>query len=244
MNRPFESVAALLLTSALSLAPLGCDSEQQRSASSESTAKSAPEAAASKPAPVNEPVPMPAPNLEPSVDEPVLASATSLTTPTIAAAPATEPPRSPKQLRSPSLLPAGTPEANVEAFTQLRLSTHDKAPIAGAGTTGVHLDEIELGKGWAASRCEEPTRSFVVDVDDRVSFCFRVVHPSEAETVTVEWSRDAKLRHSIEIDIPAKHAYLTRAWMPVTAGRVGHWSAVVKSSDGTVLGQLEFDIGK
>jgi hypothetical protein len=118
------------------------------------------------------------------------------------------------------------------------------AGIIGAGASGIHLDELELGSGWASSRCEQTTRQFVVDQDERINLCFRVVHPREAENVTVEWAREGKLRHSIEVSVAPTRRYLTRAWMPVTAGRAGQWTATVKSQDGAVLGQLDFTVAK
>jgi hypothetical protein len=141
------------------------------------------------------------------------------------------------------------PEEAVLASTAMtpppvEIGERDKTPITSAGETNIHLDELELGSGWASSRCEQPTRQFMVDQDERINLCFRVVHQRVAESVTVEWARDGKLRHSIEVNIPSTRAYLTRAWMPVTAGRAGQWTATVKSADGVVLGQLDFTVAK
>jgi hypothetical protein len=239
MNR-FETLGAALLTSAFCVSFTACNS-------SESPASKLDDAPAAAPLPaevadaelVLESEPAPAASLAPS-EETVLASAAMIPAPVereIKPQPA-------DSLRSASLLPHGTPEANVIAFTNLRLSKRDKAPIAGAGETGIHLDELELGSGWASSRCEQSTRQFMVDQDERINLCFRVVHPREAESVTVEWTRDGKLRQSIEVGVASTHAYLTRAWMPVTAGRAGQWTATVKSADGAVLGQLDFTVAK
>jgi hypothetical protein len=233
MNR-FETLGAALLTSAFCLSFPACDA-------SESTA-STPTATKLDDAPAAELVheSEPAPALLAPIEETVLASAAM----TPAPVGLEMKPQPAGSLRSASLLPAGTPEANVIAFTNLRLGKRDKAPIAGAGATGIHLDELELGSGWASSRCEQTTRQFVVDQDERINLCFRVVHPREAESVTVEWARDGKLRQSIEVSVAPTHAYLTRAWMPVTAGRAGQWTATVKSADGAVLGQLDFTVAK
>jgi hypothetical protein len=186
----FETLGAALLTSAFCLSFTACDS-------SESTASKLDDAPAAAPLPaevedqkpdqldaelVLESEPAPAASLAPS-EETVLASAAMVP------APVEIKPQPAGSLRSASLLPSGTPEANVIAFTNLRLGKRDKAPIAGAGETGIHLDELEVGSGWASSRCEQTTRQFVVDQDERINLCFRVVHPREAESVTVEWAR-------------------------------------------------------
>lgn len=254
MQRLTFSASAVLLTALVFSTTVACEASSEDPVA---TAVATPEAAPRAPRVTNEAPAAPAPVALPELDDqPVLASA-NISTSSIAAtnpidpAPAleTEPklerrPRGPDSLRSPSLIPAGTPEANIVAFTELPIAKRDKAPVGGVGATGVHLDELEVGKAWASSRCAEPSRSFSAGVDDRVSVCFRVVHPREAEAVTVEWARDGKLRQSIELGVPATHSYLTRAWLPVSEGRAGAWTATVKSEDGAVLGQIEFEITK
>jgi hypothetical protein len=146
-------------------------------------------------------------------------------------------------LASTTVLPA---ERKAETPDNLPLSNlpnkGDKPPVAGVGASGIHLDELAVGKGWASSRCEQLGARFEVETDDRVNVCFRVVHPRVAETVTVEWARAGKLRQSIEVNVRSTRAYLTRAWLPVSAGRVGEWTATVKADDGSVLGRVEFEI--
>lgn len=197
------------------------------------------QAEAQAPTPTSEEAPAPTPDI---ADEPVLASAASTPAkPKSAAAPG-QPAPTPSDLRSPSLLPADTPAANAEAFAALRLGKRDKPPIAGAGTSGIHLDELAVGKGWEDSRCTDVADAFTVDVDERVSLCFRVIHPPQDESVTVTWARDGKVRQRITVDVDPRHAYLTRAWLPVRKGKVGDWTATVLSDDGTVLGQATFTI--
>ncbi|MCA9683154.1 MAG: DUF2914 domain-containing protein [Myxococcales bacterium] len=145
-------------------------------------------------------------------------------------------------LRDAAMLSAETPDLNAAAFAALPLSKRDKPAIAGAGATGIHLDELELGKGWESSRCQDTGTRFVAGTDERVNLCFRVVHPREAETVTVEWAFNGKVRQQIEVSVRPTHSYLTRAWLPIRPGRAGHWTATVKSQDGTILGEREFDI--
>ncbi|PRQ02509.1 hypothetical protein ENSA5_21540 [Enhygromyxa salina] len=244
-----------LLTTVICASPLACDVSSDEAQATEATSPvevTADETARAEPAPVAAPVaaPVTAPvAVAPIVsDQPVLASSTPLAASSAPSAPrAVEPAlerrtRAPDSLRSPSLLPDGTPEAHIAAFTNLPLAKRDKAPVGGVGATGIHLDELEVGKGWASSRCEELGTQFVASVDQRVNVCFRVVHPREHETVILEWSRAGKLRQQIELNVKATHAYLTRAWMPVSSGRAGDWTATVKSADGSVLGQVAFEI--
>lgn len=232
MNR--ATLTTILLTSCVCLLSLACspsaDAPPQARADAAplaiEAAEPSPSAAPQTPAPVI---------VEPTIDEPVLASTTAV--------PSSEPKvEAPADLRSPSLLPAGTPEEHILAFTNLPSSKRDKPPVGGVGASGIHLDELAVGKGWASSRCEELGARFDAETDERVNVCFRVVHPRVAETVTVEWAREGKLRQTIEVNVRSTHAYLTRAWLPVSAGRVGEWTATVKSQDGSVLGSVAFEI--
>lgn len=250
MSRPaFTTLRTALLTSVVCAAALACDSSPADAPTTIAAAADAPSEPAS--APVVAPVvaASPRPDID---DQPVLASAVG---PSVGSSPAEVTPtpepaaptlerrdRAEDSLRSPGLAPEGTPEEHIVAFTHLPLAKRDKAPVGGIGATGIHLDELELGRGWASSRCEELGTVFDARDDERVNLCFRVVHPREVESVTVEWARDGKLRQSIEVGVKASHAYLTRAWMPVSAGRAGDWTATVKSADGSVLGQVAFEI--
>lgn len=241
----YETFCAALIASILCAAPIACDSPS-------STTEVAPAPVTAPQLELETPTRVEAPpvsaHVAPPIDaQPVLASAT---TPSIelpiehAGAPALEPKQhAADSLRSASLLPPGTPDANIAAFTNLALGKSDKPLIAGVGASGIHLDELEVGKGWASSRCDDLGHTFVAGVDERVNVCLRVVHPRAEETITLEWARDGKLRHSIDLHVKPTHAYLTRAWMPVSSGRAGEWTATVKSEDGSVLGQLSFEIG-
>ena len=238
MNR--APLTTALLSSLVCVLTLACspsvDAPPQAKADAPARAVEAvepsPSAAPHTPAPASTPEPEIA---APVIDDAVLASTTPVLAPEPKAA-------APNDLRSKSVLPADTPEAHVAAFINLPLNKRDKAPVGGVGASGIHLDELVVGKGWASSRCEDIGARFEVDTDERVNVCFRVVHPSVAETVTVEWARAGKLRSSIEVNVRPTHAYLTRAWLPVSAGRVGAWTATVKSQDGSVLGRVEFEI--
>ena len=152
-------------------------------------------------------------------------------------------PAAPERPSTQAQIPLDIPEANALAFASIR-TKHDKPVVGGIGASGIHLDELEVGKGWAKSRCEDPTRSFAAGTDERVSVCFRVVHPKVDEQVSVEWSFGGKLRTTTHVGVRPTHAYLTRAWLPVAPGRAGEWTATIKSEDGSLLGAVTFEITK
>lgn len=186
-----------------------------------------------EPAPVELAIAAPLPS-----EQPLL---TSTTTPVVR-----EPaPASASARTRAAMLPAGTPDANAAAFISLPLSKRDKAPVAGIGASGIHLDELVVGQGWLDSRCEQPRTLFDANAaGERVNVCFRVVHPKLDERVSVEWSLAGKLRTTTSVGVTASHAYLTRAWLPVGPSRAGAWTATVKSEDGVVLGEVAFEITK
>lgn len=145
--------------------------------------------------------------------------------------------------RDPGHAPAGTPEANVQAFTRLPVGKDDGPPVAGIGANGIHLDQLEVGKGWEKSRCTELATTFTAGVDDRVSVCMRVIHPpGEAEELTMLWERDGSVRQRSKVGVKPIRAYLTRSWLPVKPGRKGSWVAKVQAPDGTILGEVKFEI--
>jgi hypothetical protein len=144
--------------------------------------------------------------------------------------------------RDPSLIPAGTPAANAKAFAKLPVNKGDGPPIGGIGPDGIHIDALEVGKGWEKSRCDLVGNSFTAGVDEKVNVCMRVVHKRADDELTIYWEQDGKVAQRSKVTVKAIPAYLTRGWLPVTKSRVGKWKAVVKASDGTVLGEASFEI--
>ena len=146
-------------------------------------------------------------------------------------------------VRDPSLLPDGTPAPNKEAFRRLPVAKGDKAPIGGAGENGLHLDELQVGRGWHKSRCDLVGQTFTVGVDDRVNICMRVIHPrGESELLMIYWERDGKLNQRSKVRVSEIHAYLTRGWLPITEARKGKWKATIKTEKGSELAAVEFEI--
>lgn len=144
--------------------------------------------------------------------------------------------------RDPSHVPAGTPAANAKAFAKLPVAKGDGPPIGGIGKNGIHIDTLEIGKGWHNSRCDQIGSTFTSGVDDKVNVCMRVIHPREDEELTIYWEHNGKLNQRSKVVVKPIHAYLTRGWLPVTSERVGTWKASIKTADGTVLGEVSFEI--
>src|SRR5690606_29142910 len=144
--------------------------------------------------------------------------------------------------RDPSVIPAGTPTANAKAFAKLPVAKGDGPPIGGIGLNGIHIDTLEIGKGWHNSKCDQIGNTFTAGVDDKVNVCMRVIHPREDEELTIEWEREGKLSQRSKVIVKPIHAYLTRGWLPVTPERAGKWKASIKTADGTVLGEVQFEI--
>jgi len=239
----FELLTSALLASTVSVFAFGCDAPTPGPEQAQLAPTATPAPSPSDPPLEEVASPVATAASVPELDEqPVLASAA--TTSTTSTPSTTKKPRPSKyDLRDPSLLSPETPQLNAEAFAALPVGKRDQPPVAGAGASGIHLDELVVGRGWASSRCADLSDHFVPGVDDRISVCFRVVHPRAAEQVTVEWARDGELRQAIEVGVRETRTYRTRAWMPVTEGRTGAWTATVKSEDGAVLGQISFEIG-
>jgi hypothetical protein len=222
MNR--APLTTALLTSLVCVTTLACSP----SADAPQQARADVTTPASKAA---DPSPSPNPNVAPQVDASPEHAKPIVEDPVLASTAVDLPAESNKPEPTPASATPSVPTTN-----------GDKPPIGAVGASGIHLDELAVGKGWASSRCDDLGTRFEVGTDERVNVCFRVVHPRTAETVTVEWARDGKLRQSIEVNVKPSRAYLTRAWLPVSAGRVGDWTATVKSTDGLVLGQVAFQV--
>jgi hypothetical protein len=177
--------------------------------------------------------------------------------PTTAVAPEPEPPPEPEAApeaaptptiaksgdpRDPSLVPAGTPAANAKAFAKLPAVKGDGPPVGGIGPNGIHIDTLEVGKGWERSKCDQVSSVFTAGVDEKVNVCMRVVHPREEVELTIVWEHEGKVAQRSKESVQAIHAYLTRGWLPVKSERKGKWKASVQASDGTVLGEVNFEI--
>ena len=190
------------VTLALAGLSLACDSAPAAPAAKADPAKTpatkAPPAKAPEPEPkpdkAEEPAPTPEPTPDPGAAEaapdPEASPAEAETAPEAAPEPAPE--AQPDNIRDPSLLPPGTPAGHVSAFERLPVAKSDKAPVGGVGANGIHLDELEIGRGWHKSRCDLVGNAFTVGIDDKVNVCMRVIHPREEELLLIYWMKDGK----------------------------------------------------
>jgi hypothetical protein len=163
--------------------------------------------------------------------------------------------KSDEPLETEALAPEPEPEP-VHASVNVEPDTFASAPslagdapipagaIGAADQNGVHLDSLVIGRGFANSRCETETGEFSVASDGEANLCIRVVHGGAIESpLTVKWARaNGRGPKATSLTLRGKKAYRTRAYLPIRAGSIGHWTVTVSSSDGTVLGSGEFDI--
>lgn len=191
------------------------------------------------------------PEREPSEREPSeRASSERESSPPVVANPRLAP-RSPSQRASddwsgpknPRDAPPGTIDANAEALRRLPTARADKPPIGGVGTLGIHVDRVEMGSIYDAGKCSGHTTGFSAQRNDRVSICFRVVHPRTTQQVNVLWQRNGEVVRRTRMTIPAAHAYRTRAFIVLRDGDAGRWTVRVVSSDDVELARARFDVG-
>jgi hypothetical protein len=232
---------------ALTLLMTGCvdpGPSAPKQAKKEAPVKSGAKESEPTPAPKPDPVVKP----EPAPPEPTTAVAPepppepeSPPEPEVAPPPAPTPAKS-GDPRDPSVIPPGTPAANAKAFSKLPVAKGDGPPVGGIGVNGIHIDTLEIGKGWFKSKCDQPTTVFTSGVDEKVNVCMRIIHPRVTEELTIYWEHNGKLNQRSKVNVQDIHAYLTRGWLPITPDRIGKWKATIKTADGTVLGEVQFEI--
>jgi hypothetical protein len=144
---------------------------------------------------------------------------------------------------NPRAAPPGTPDANADALRKLPVARADKPPVAGVGALGIHVDYIAVGSIYDSGKCSGHEKTgFSASRKDRVSACFRVVHPRTTQQVNVIWSRDDEVMRRTKMTIPSAHAYRTRAFIVLRDGDAGRWSVRVLSSDDVELARARFDV--
>jgi hypothetical protein len=142
--------------------------------------------------------------------------------------------------KNPRTAPPGTSEANAEALRKLPVARADKPPLAGVGALGIHIDEISIGSLYDAGKCSGHDTGFSAQRSDRVSACFRIVHPRTTQQVNVLWHKDGEVMRRTKMTIPSSHAYRTRAFIVLRDGDAGRWTVRVLSSDDVELAQARF----
>jgi hypothetical protein len=144
---------------------------------------------------------------------------------------------------NPRAAPPGTPDANADALRKLPVARADKPPVGGVGALGIHVDYIAVGSIYDSGKCSGHEKTgFSARRKDRVSACFRVVHPRTTQQVNVIWSRGDEVMRRTKMTIPSAHAYRTRAFIVLRDGDAGRWSVRVLSSDDVELARARFDV--
>jgi hypothetical protein len=236
---PSEHHAEHAITVEVGLAPRLAKQAEPAPAAPEVKPKPAPvEPVGVAPPPVEpaavEPPPVEPPPVEPAPAEPATPPSSSGWTP----------PKGLTDIRSDAAIPPGTPAANAAAYKKLPVAKDDGPPVGAIGTSGIHFDVLEVGRGWEKSRCADLTTTFTAASDTQVNVCMRIVHARDVtEELTVSWSKNggSATRRS-KVTVKGTHAYLTRSYLPIQEGYEGDWTATIKTDDGVVLGQVAFKV--
>jgi hypothetical protein len=198
------------------------------------------------PAPAPEPESLPDTPREPIEPQPATTSSTTSTSGTSETDEGVEepepPPRSDVDPRDRSVIPAGTSEAAIKAFTKLPVSVHDGPPLGGIGETGIHIDAISTGADVRNGTCLDEAASFSIATTKEVSVCFRVVHDRAEETVRVLWDKDGATVRRGNVRIRDLHAYKTRAYLELRGEYVGKWRVRIQSEDNVELAAHAFEL--
>ncbi|MEM6294280.1 MAG: DUF2914 domain-containing protein [Myxococcota bacterium] len=144
--------------------------------------------------------------------------------------------------RDPREPPPGTPPDIAAVFKKIPVSPADRAPVGGVGKTGVHVDDVAMGSGYARSRCTGDGTTFSVGNDGLANVCIRVVHQRQKEELTVIWQKHEGNARRGKIVVKPAHAYRTRAYLKLRSEYVGDWTVKIMSTDGVELAAHDFSI--
>lgn len=183
------------------------------------------------------------PHTERSVaDPPAPGPSPEVSPPVVDDPPEPEPPATATRI-DPRDIPAGTPPDNARAFRKLPVSVHDGPPIGGIGKTGIHIDRVWLGSKYGRRGCEGEADNFATD-SAQVNVCFRVVHNREPEQVTVLWEKESgeMVKRRRGVQIPAQHAYRSRAYLALRHEYAGRWRVRIISDDNVELASTSFTV--
>jgi len=139
------------------------------------------------------------------------------------------------------LVDAMAPRA-ARAYAKLPKARSDGPPLSGVGASGIHVDRIGVGSAYADGDCDGEGSTFSVRGDGQAHVCFRIVHPRQAERVTVRWEQDGKLVRRTMMKIPPQHAYRTRAGLGLRRAFIGQWTVRVVDDAGVELARADFDV--
>lgn len=148
----------------------------------------------------------------------------------------------PPVARPTRALPPGTSEDNARVLRRLPHSPHDRSPIGGIGTEGLHIDRITMGTSYHDGACSGPVGKFSIEDDRRAQVCFRAVHRRVKQHVIVRWERNGTLVRRTFVTIGDGHAYRTRAALPLRRKYHGMWTVRIMTPDGVELASQSFQV--
>lgn len=177
---------------------------------------------------------------DPVVTSPVKPPVTPPVTPPITP-PVTPPTTGDRSARTP---PPGTPPEIAATFVRLPVSPADRAPVAGVGSSGIHIDRVEMGAGYDnKSGCTGVANDFSLASNQEINVCVRVVHPREEEVMSIVWQKDdGTTARRGKIAVKPIHAYRTRAYLRLRSEYLGAWTVRIMSPDGVELASHAFVI--
>lgn len=139
--------------------------------------------------------------------------------------------------------PPGTPPEIAATFARLPVSPADLPPIGGIGSSGVHVDRLEMGSAYDKGMCAGPIDGFSLAQTDVVNVCLRVVHPRVEELLSIVWQKnDGSTARRGKIAVKPLHAYRTRAYLMLRKEYVGDWTVKILSPEGVELAAHGFSI--
>ena len=145
--------------------------------------------------------------------------------------------------RDPRVIPAGTPEAHAKAFSKIPVSIYDGPPVGGIGSSGMHIDRVDMGRRFESSKCVDATTRFSIAGDGLANVCFRVVHSRVEETVRVIWEKDGRIARRGKVRIRPVHGYRTRAYLKLRPEYIGTWRVrIVPEGEDVELASVEFAV--
>jgi len=129
------------------------------------------------------------------------------------------------------------------AYAQLPRTAEDRQPIGRVSRSGLHVDRIGMGDTHDRGTCGGPEAVFSVRENGKAHACFRVIHPRQAETVTVLWQHDGRVVRRARVPIPSdRHSFRTRAGIRLHPEYQGQWLVRVLDDEGVELATHEFEV--
>lgn len=148
----------------------------------------------------------------------------------------------PPTLRVP---PPGTAPEHAKALAKVPKGRRDRPPLGAAGEHGVHVDRVRVSASYDDGRCGAAATRVSLDETAVVHLCLRVVHQRVRQALVLRWSRDGALVRRTRLAIPARHAYRTRAGLPIGSLRgaaAGAWTVEVVTPAGVELARASFQV--